>query len=115
MFWVYLGMRKDGDGLRGLKALDMRRRLQLSDGSALHTAYGVGYWREAAIPEHIARAYFTPEQVKDYVEIPLALLTPEDVAEDGTENVMLREDLSEEALIELYITYRMWKVRKHSV
>ena len=113
MFSIHLSLRRNGDDLTGLKALDMRRRLKLQDGSSLHTAYGAGHWREAAIPEHIARAYFTSEQVQDYVEIPLALLTPEDVAEQGT-GVVLRKDLSQEHLIELYITYRMWKVRKHS-
>ena len=110
MFTIRISLRQNEDDITGLDALDERRRLKLQDGSIIRTGYGHTSWRQTETTESVAREYFNRTQEIDTVEIPLALLTPNDVYEEVYPQVLLRKDLTSEHINRLYLTYKMWEI-----
>ncbi len=99
MFRIFLDL--EGQTVRGLDALDLRRRLGLPDGSALKIVDDKTTF--AKVNETFARRYF-PRDVEDVSRtVPVSILSPGDLSARDELKAGLSDDLTDERKIELWL------------
>jgi len=87
--------------LTGMNALDMRRRLKMSDNSFVR--FVDSRTVTTNVDESFARKHFHPDHIAERAVVPISLLAPGDVTDDGPEKVVFRDDLSHERIKELWL------------